>query len=168
MPGRRNARLFQHVEDPTRLFYVAEWDSREAFEAYRLSAPMPGRPDQFQAHPVCRAYRRLALFERVMTEVQSAHATIVEGAAETHAVRRSLALAYHRASARGQSGLVVLMMHEGIDDPATLLIVSGWQSADRSGTLEPHADRALVDQLQAAGGSVQQFVGRTRAETAGS
>jgi quinol monooxygenase YgiN len=163
--GRHSARLFQRIDDPAHLFYVGEWESREAFEAYRVRAPMPGRPDQFQARPICRLYRRLALFERVMIDIQAAHASIVDGPAETHDVRRNLALAYHRASARGRPGLVTLTIHEALDRPAGLLILSGWEIADAQAPPEIRADQALVEQLQVAGGSVQQFVGRTLIET---
>jgi quinol monooxygenase YgiN len=165
--GRRVARLYQHVDDPARLLYLAEWDSREAFEAYRQTAPMPGTPDQFQVLPVCRFYHRLALFERMLSPVQVAYADVVDGPAQTHAVRRDLALAYHRANVRDRSSLALLMIHETADDPTGLLIISGWDATmplQRSGT-DP--DLALIQQLAATGATVEQFVGRAVAETSG-
>jgi len=61
------------------------------------------------------------LFERVLTPVHLAYADIVDGPAASHAARRDLALAYHRATLRQGSSLVLLMLHEAIDDPAGLL-----------------------------------------------
>ena len=164
--GRRHARLYQHLEDPTRLLYVAEWESREAFDAYRLTAPMPGQPEQFVAMPVCRIYRRLALFEHVLTPVHIAYADTVEGPAETHAARRDLLLAYYRASVRDRRGLVLLMTNEHIDQPPELLVVSAWQSPPAASAPELPGGEHLLDQLRAAGGTVNRFVGRQLVDTA--
>jgi quinol monooxygenase YgiN len=165
--GRRFARLYQHVDDPTRLLYVGEWDSREAFEAYCANARQPGRVDQFQQPPLCRVYRRLALFERMLTPVGLAYADIVDGPPESHAARRDLALAYHRTSLRSHTSLALLMIHEAVDDPAGLLIVSGWQSDAPLSQATPSPDDRLIGQLRDTGATVGQFVGRTLAEAHG-
>ena len=124
--GRRFARLFQHVDDPSWLLYVGEWESREAFEAYRTMASMPGRPEQYQRVPASRLYRRLTLFERVLGPVGIARAEIVDGPVESHAARRDLARDFHRLGPSNDASLVLLMLHESIEAPSGLLMVSGW------------------------------------------
>jgi quinol monooxygenase YgiN len=165
--GRRFARLYQRVDDPARLLYVGEWESRAAFETYRASARQPGTPEQHQQPPILRAYRRLALFERMLSSVGLAYAAIADGPPASHAARRDLALAYHRASLRGHAGLVLLMIHEAIDDPSGLLIVSGWQPDAPLTQATPSPDDGLIEQLRATGATVEQFVGRTLAEAPG-
>lgn len=165
--GRRIARLYQHVDDPAWLLYLADWDSREAFEAYRQIAPMPGSPDQFQQAPSCRFYRRLALFERVLTPVSAIGVAIVGGPAQMHAARRDLALAYHRSGGRDRSGLVLLQVHEAVDAVPGLLLISGWQTIQQLQQADQAAGRMLLDQLAANGGTLRRFVGRVLAEATG-
>ena len=165
--GRRFARLYQHVDDPTWLLYLAEWSSQEAFEAYRQTAPMPGTPDQLQQLPAFRFYRRLALFERVLAPVPVVHVAIVDGAAETQAARRDLALAYHRSGVRDRPELVLLQVHEAIDGAPGLLVISGWEASAPLAQASQDLERALLDQLVASGGTARQFVGRVVAEAAG-
>jgi quinol monooxygenase YgiN len=166
--GRRLARLYQHVDDPTWLLYVGEWESREAFEAYRAAAPQPGSLDQYQQPPTCRVFRRLALFERMLTPAWLAYADIVTGPLASHAARRDLALAYHRASQRGQTDLALLTIYEGVDGPGGLAIVSGWQAATPLSGRSAAPEQALIEQFRATGATVEQFVGLALAETAGS
>jgi quinol monooxygenase YgiN len=165
--GRRLARLYQRVDDPARLLYLAEWSSREAFEAYRRPAPTTGTPDPIERLPACRLYQRLALFERVLTPVPIVHATIVEGAAETHTARRDVALAYHRSGVRGRTELVLLQVHEAIDGVPGLLIVSGWEGIAPLPRAGQDLEQALLDQLAASGGTTQRFVGRALVESTG-
>ena len=159
----RVVRLYQHVDDPARLLYLAEWDSREAFEAYRQSTPMPG----FQQSAVYRFYRRLALFERVLTAVPIIAADIVDGPAETHAARQDLALAYHRSEVRDRSGLVLLHVHTALDPPPGLLVISGWETTTQLQQADQGAERTMLDRLVATGGTARRFVGRALIETTG-
>jgi quinol monooxygenase YgiN len=169
--GRRSARLFQRVDDPAWLLCVGEWDSRAAFDAHRPTASMPGTPDQPETLPSCRCYRRLTLFERVLTPIQLARVDVVAGPAESHAARRDLVLAHQRASRYGDPEPVLLATHEAIDAPCGLLIIRGWEvgSAPESPEwTDPGAERALLDRLVATGAAVQRFVGRPVAEAFGS
>ena len=154
------------MDDPAWLLYLAEWSSRDAFEAYRQTAPMPGTPEQFEEHPTIRFYRRLALFERVLTPVSVVHADSVDGPTASHAVRRDLALAYHRSSVRGRPGLVLLQVHEALDSASGLLILSGWEAASPLQQADQDLERTMLDQLPASGGTVRQFVGRALIEAA--
>jgi hypothetical protein len=165
--GRRLARLYQHVDDPTRLLYVGEWDSREVFERYWAGTSRPSTPDRYQRPPTIRMFRRLALFERMLTPVGLAYADIVDGPAASHTARRDLALAYHRASLHGLSSLALLMIHDAVDDPPGLLIVTGWQSDAPLGQGASSPDNRLAEQLRGTGATVEQFVGRPLAEAPG-
>ena len=156
----RIVRLYHHVDDPTWLLYIAEWSSREAFDAYRQGAPMPGTPDQLQQLPLWRFYRRLALFERVMTAVPIISFGIVEGQPVTHAARRDLALAYHRSGVRGRPGLVLLHVHEALEPASGLLIVSGWEATTQVEQGAQGPERTMLDQLAANGDTSQRFLGR--------
>jgi len=166
--GRRVARLYQHVDDPTWLLSLAEWSSREAFEAYRRSAPVPGTPDQLQRLPSCRTYRRLTLFERVLTAVASVQVAIVDGPAETQAVRRDLALAYQRPDVRGRPEPALLQVHEALDGGPGLLVIAGWGAGDPLLQAGRDLERVLLDRLLASGGTALRFVGRVLAETSAS
>ena len=161
----RIVRLYQHVDDPTWLLYLAEWSSREAFDAHRQGAPMPGTPDQLQQLPVWRFYRRLALFERVMAAVPIVCADIGDGPPETHAARRDTALAYHRSGVRGRSGLVLLHVHEALAPASGLLIATGWETTTQAQQADQGPERTTLDQLDANGGTSRRFLGRALLET---
>jgi hypothetical protein len=59
------------------------------------------------------------------------------------------------------------MIHESIDDPPGLLIISGWQPDAPLAQATPSPDDGLIQQLRATGATVKQFVGRTLAEAPG-
>jgi quinol monooxygenase YgiN len=164
--GRRHARLYQQLDDPNCLLYVGEWESRSAFETYRATAPIPGRSEQFQHLPTFRYYRRIALFEHVLSVVDVAYVDVVHGPPDTHVARRDLALSFHRTEARRQTGLVLLMTSEHVEEPHDLLLVSGWRSPSPGSQPAPSPDQALIDQLRADGGAVNRFIGRQLIETA--
>ena len=163
--GRRFARLFQHFDDPTRLLYIAEWESSEACNAYAQTMPMPGTPDQYVQLPTLRYYRSLTSFERMLVPIGVASAVIVEGPADTHLTRRELGLAYHHIVVHQRRGLILLALYEAIAAPPGLLILAGWESMDAFQTAYDSEGPKLVDQLVAAGGVAQRFLGRVRAET---
>ena len=166
--GRRVARLYQHVDDPTWLLSLAEWSSREAFEAYRRSSPMPGTPDQPQRPPSCRTDRRLTLFERVLTPVATVQVAIVDGPAETQAARRDLVLAYHRSDVRGRPEPALLQVDEALDGGPGLLVIAGWAAGGPLPPAGQDLERVLLDRLLASGGTAQRFVGRVLAEASAS
>ena len=163
--GRRFARLFQHVDDPTWLLYLAEWSSRETFEAYRQSAPMPGTPDEFQSLPVCRYFQRLALFERALVPFSVMYVDIASGPAVTHAARRDRALAYLRSPVRTVPGLSLVQIHEAVTDTPALAILTGWDTASPAVREERGQEQALLDAFGAHGGTVERFIGRKIVET---
>jgi quinol monooxygenase YgiN len=165
--GRRFARLFQHGDDPAWLLYLAEWTSREAYDAYRQTAPMPGLLDRFQQPPSARFYRRLALFERVLTPVARVSVDIVGGPAASHPIRRDLALTYYRSNAHAQPDLVLLQVHDALDAEPSLLIVTGWGTAHPSLADARAIEQTLLDRLIANGGTVRRFVGHAVVETPG-
>lgn len=165
--GRRFARLFQHGDDPAWLLYLAEWTSREAYDAYRQAAPMPGLPDRFQQPPSTRFYQRLALFERVLTPVARVSVDLVDGPAASHPIRRDQALTYHRSNAHAQPELVLLQVHEALDAEPSLLIVTGWGTAHPSQQHGQTIEQELLDRLIANGGTVRRFVGQAVVESPG-
>jgi hypothetical protein len=118
---------------------------------------MPGSADQYRQPPACRFYRRLALFERVLVPIEQAYAIVVDGPARSHLERRDLALSYHRASLQGQPDLVLLTIHETVDTPPGLLLLTGWRSAGVVEIAEPA--RVLIEQLRATGATVEELVG---------
>jgi quinol monooxygenase YgiN len=160
VPGRRHARILQHLDDPNYLLYVAEWESRKAFDAYRDTAAVPERTDQFQQLPTFRHYQRIALFEHVFATFDIVCVDRVQGPADTHAARRALALHYHRCEARQQAGLVLLVTNERAEDPQELLLVSGWRAPSPDGHPGQLPDHHLLGQLRATGGVVNRFIGR--------
>jgi quinol monooxygenase YgiN len=165
--GRRIARLFQHEDDPARLLYLAEWTSREAYDAYRQTAPMSGLPDRFQQPLSTRFYQRLALFERVLTPVARVSVDLVDGPAASHPIRRDRALIYHRSNAHTQPELVLLQVHEALDAEPSLLIVTGWGTAQPNFADARTIEQSLLDWLMANDGTVRRFVGHTVVETPG-
>jgi quinol monooxygenase YgiN len=165
--GRRVARLFQHGDDPAWLLYLAEWASREAYDAYHQTTPLPGLLDRFQQPPSTRFYQRLALFERVLTPVARVSVDLVDGPAASHPIRRDQALTYHRSNAHAQQELVLLQVHEALDAEPSLLIVTGWDTAHPNLADAPTIEQALLDRLIANGGTVRRFVGHAVVETPG-
>lgn len=163
--GRGTARLFQHLDDSTRLLYVADWESPDAYEAYARSAPRPGTPDQHLAPPTRRYYRRLVSFERMLAPIGVASAVIIDGPPETHLDRREHGLTYHRIVVAQRRGLVLLTLFEAVQDPPGLLMLAGWESMRAFEDAFQNATPKLVDQLVEAGGEARRFLGHVRADT---
>jgi len=163
--GRRFARLFQGLEDPTRLLYVADWESPEAYDAYARGMPMPGRPEQYVQPPTRRYFRSLTAFERVLAPIGVASAVIVDGPAETHVFRRDLGLAFQQVVIHDRPGLVLLTLYEAVEPPAGLLMLAGWESVQAFEEAFATAQPKLVDQLVQAGGVARRFLGRVFAES---
>jgi len=163
--GRRFARLFQHLDDPTRLLYVAEWESREAHEAVTRTMSLPGTPDQFVCPPTFRYFQPLTSFERMLVPIGIASAVIVDGPAETHVARRAQGLAYHQIAVKQRRGLVLLALHEAVDSPPGLLMLVGWVSLAAFRQAYEAAGPKLVDQLIGDDAVAHRFLGTIRAET---
>lgn len=163
--GRRHARLVQHLHEPTRLLYLAEWESPEAFHAYRATAPHPGRADQLLRPPRFRFFRRLTLFEHVFAPIDLVCVCFVWGTPELHGHLREAVRHLHPGAGERFPGLVSLLTGERDDQPAELLVASCWQerattSAADAATLDPQPDAQLLAPLLAAGGTCDRFVAR--------
>lgn len=163
--GRHYARLYQHLDDSTRLLYVAEWESEAAFNAYRATEPYPSHREQLQSVPSIRFYRRLANFERVSLRADLACVCFVSGPPEQHDAIREAALQLHHGAARREPGLVSLVTSERDEQPASLVIASEWQRGSPVGSQhhiqDAHApDEQLLAPLLAAGATLDRFVAR--------
>jgi hypothetical protein len=93
------------------------------------------------------------------------HLSIVDGPAASHAIRRELALAYHRSAATAGPDLVLLQVHETVERDPSLLVVTGWEALAPSHPPAHRAAQELHGRLVAAGGTARQFVGQAVAET---
>lgn len=166
-PGRQAARVFQRLNEPTTLLSLAEWDSQDAFEAYRASPAFDETTEDIGPPPTLDYLRRLYLFERMNERAAVvASATITVDAAQEANVYGYLMGSAQRAMV-GRPGLVSREVYQrtGTELPrACFLVVHSWRTlAD----LE-HFRNSDVSQFEASltrwGAVVTRFTGEIAAE----
>ncbi len=158
-PGRRRAHVFQRLGDPADLLGCIEWESREAYDAYRQTPVHREILDQLAAPAHARYCERLSAYERMLERSEvAACATIRLGAADPRAVEHFL-LQEGRAEVIAAAGLVGRDVYRTLKRPPTYVVVHLWRRLTdleefrRDGAMRK--ERALT----ALGATVEWFTG---------
>ncbi|MCC7371175.1 MAG: antibiotic biosynthesis monooxygenase [Chloroflexi bacterium] len=163
-PARRRVHVFQALDDPQSMLYVAEWSSRPAFEAYRDQ----GDPDTFEAvlrdREAVNICERLMFFGNYAYRAQVTRCIVVDLPAGAAADVQQVLLPNGRWAMHGSAGLVRYTVYREITHARRYVIVHGWQS---TADLEAQSPRRAALEAALAGFSVtlRQFVGHEYAST---
>lgn len=163
-PGRRFARLFEHLHDRSRLFAFEEWLSRADFErheqspAYVEAVSASGPPPQYEEMGRLQHYRHMprrpAALACTAISTPADHASDVE----------SYICDEERGDALIAEGLVLRAVYRVAKSPGRLLVLHGWQSLDHLERYLGGSALTTAATLAQHGAAVDQFAGRVAAE----
>jgi quinol monooxygenase YgiN len=162
--ARREAHVFQAIDDPGTLLYVGEWADRAAFELHRGDRG-PGAVEEAVRdggeYVVCE---RLVFFGRFAYRAQVVACGIVEAPLESAEAVRQLVVPSGRWTIHGWPGLVHYTVFREITHNHRYVVVHGWQSeAALRAFREARGEfREVLDRI---GATLIQFTGRERAST---
>lgn len=168
VPGRRSVHLLQGVDEPAALLFVAEWDSREAYEARLESIDVDARVAALLAGPPQRYFfRPLLTLEIEGRPLQVATAALVETRPPVRqAVHRYLLKEASRA-VRSRPGFAQRRLYVGWDNPDFLLLLTTWDSLAALESFVTDIGGDLTNTLRGLGATVQRFVGHLQAGVTG-
>jgi quinol monooxygenase YgiN len=158
----RSARLFQALGDPSHLLYVAEWDSREAFEAHARhvrTAALDALAVESEGPYYCR---ELYSYEDMARRAEVVACAIGEAPPESAAAMRALASDLGRTASQ-VPGLIFYRLAEDVERPGRLVILHGWDSEASLARARGPAGRSVQQQLRALGARVTVSLSRARA-----
>jgi quinol monooxygenase YgiN len=162
--ARREAHVFQAIDDPGTLLYVGEWADRAAFELHRGDRG-PGAVEEAVRdggeYVVCE---RLVFFGRFAYRAQVVACGIIEAPLESAEAVRQLVVPSGRWTIHGWPGLVHYTVFREITHDHRYVVVHGWQSeAALRAFREARGEfREVLDRI---GATLIQFTGRERAST---
>lgn len=160
--GCRYARLFQTLGDPDQFLYVAEWDSREAFErgGRQLRTPaLDALMLRFEGPHYCR---ELYSYENMARRPEIVACAIGEAPAAAADATRELAIQLGREASQAP-GLVLYRVAEDVARAGRIVVLHGWDSLAALELARGDAGAPVQERLRALGVAVTVSVGRTRA-----
>lgn len=163
-PARREAHVFQAIDDPGTLLYVGEWADRAAFELHR-GQNGPGAVEEAVRdggeYVICE---RLVFFGRFAYRAQVVACGVVEAPFEVAETVRELVVPSGRWTVHGWPGLVHYTVFRELTHNRRYVVVHGWQS-DAALREFREARSEFRKQLNQIGATLIQFTGRERAST---
>jgi quinol monooxygenase YgiN len=163
-PGRRFARLFQHLDDPSRLLAMEEWQNQAEFDRHADGSAYADALAACGPAPVADALERLQHY-RHMPHSPSALACVTLAAPEDRApeVERFIC-DVQRREALVAAGLVLRAVYRVVGAPGRLLVLHGWRTLDDLDRYYATSARGLAEMLEANGATSEQFTGQMAAE----
>lgn len=162
--ARRNAQVFQAVDDAGLLLYVGEWSDRGAFERYRGEAA-PGTVEaavrDVGEYLICQ---RTLFFGNYAYRAAITGCGIIEAPPEAGDAVRELLLPDGRWFMHGSPGLVHYAVYREVTHNHRYVFVHGWRSEEAVVAL---IERSVGAQqaLARVGATAVRFVGHERATT---
>jgi quinol monooxygenase YgiN len=162
--ARREAHIFQAIDDPCILLYVGEWADRAAFELHR-GENGPGVIEKAVReggeYVICE---RLVFFGRFAYRAQVVACGIIEAPPDASEAVRRLVVPSGKWTVHGWPGLVHYTVFREITHEHRYVVVHGWQSdADLQAFRASRGElRASLDRI---GATLIQFTGRERASS---
>ena len=126
--GRRTGWLFRRLDDVQALWYVGDWDSREAYE----TRPRAASADALDARCVGEAVRsyftQFWLCWNMSSRTIVRDGTLVQAPSGADLAVRSFLQEEAGEKLRTASGLVECTLYQGLDQADHFLILRGWAS----------------------------------------
>ncbi len=162
--ARREARIFQAVDEPGTLLYVGEWADRAAFELHRRDNGPGAVEDAVREGGEYVICERLVFFGRFAYRAQVVACGIVEAPPDASETVRQLVVPSGRWTIHGWPGLVHYTVFREITHSHRYVVVHGWQS-DAALKAFREARSEFRETLDRIGATLIQFTGRERAST---
>jgi quinol monooxygenase YgiN len=163
-PGRRFARIFQHVQEPTRLLEIEEWQQADDF---RRHVEAPNRTELLGA---CAVPPRTSALERLqhyrhMPHQPTALSCAIISAAPDHAddIERFIC-DEQRREALVADGLVLRAVYRLDGVAGQLLVLHAWRTRADLDAYDATGERMHVGVLAHAGATTELFTGEIVAQ----
>jgi len=164
-PARREAHVFQAIDDPGLLLYVAEWSDRVAFELYRGQSG----PETIEAaisaageYIICE---RLVFYGNFAYRANIVACGIVDAPAEASEAVREVLLPGGRWEIHGWPGLVHYTAFRETSRTHRYVVVHGWKSEAALRGSREATRPAASEQFRKVGATLIQFTGRELSST---
>jgi quinol monooxygenase YgiN len=163
-PGRRFARLFEHLTDRTRLLAMEEWQSPADFERHQRS---PGYVEAIEASglaPTFDVLERVQHYRHMPHSPSALACTAISMAPDRATEVEELICDEERRDALVAGGLVPRAVYRVVGSAGRLLVLHGWRSIDHLERYLGGSAVATAATLAARGATLDQFAGRMAAE----
>ena len=163
-PGRKFARLFEHLDDQTRLLAMEEWQSQTDFERHDGSASYVGAIQASGPAPRVDVLERLQHYRHMPHSPSTLACTAISMPADRAEQVEAFICDEERRDALVAAGLVLRAVYRVVGSPGRLLVLHGWRSMEQ---LERYLNGSAI--LTAAtlaehGAMMDQFAGQIAAE----
>ena len=163
-PGRKFARLFEHLNDETHLLAMEEWQSQPDFERHERSSPHLEALAASGPPPRVEALERLQHYRHMPHRPSALACTAISTPSDHAASVESFICDDERREALVAAGLVLRAVYRVVGISGRLLVLHGWKSvADLERYLDGPA-LATASALAAHGATLDQFTGQVAAE----
>ena len=158
-PGRRNARVFQRLNEPTRLLAIGEWASQAAYESLRQSPELVRRTATCGPPPTIEYLERLHLFARFNERPAIVACVTIDATADRSGEAEAFMRGPSQREVVTQPGLVSRELYRSTAPATRLLSVHGWRSLDDLERFRTTVEPRLDSELHARGATVSRFTG---------
>lgn len=165
-PGRRNARVFQRLNEQTRLLAVAEWESQAAYESLRQSPDFVRITATCGPPPTIEYLERLHLFSRVNERPAVVACATVDAAAGRVADVEAFLRGPSQREVVSSPGLVARELYRSTGALTRVLSVHSWRSLADLERFRTTVEPRLESALQGLGATVSRFTGEIAVEYA--
>jgi len=163
-PGRRFARLFEHLTDETRLLAFEEWQTPTDFERHQCS------PGYVEAIEVSGPAPRFDVLERLQHYRHMPHSpsalacTAISTPPDRAGEVEEFICDEERRDALVAGGLVLRAVYRVVGSANRLLVLHGWRSMEQLERYLSGSAVATTATLAARGATPDQFAGKIAAE----
>jgi quinol monooxygenase YgiN len=162
-PGRRSARVFQRLNDPTRLLTIGEWENQAAYLSLRQSPDFEETVATCGPPPTIEYLERLHLFHRMSQRPAVVTCSTIDAPIER--------MAQVEACVRGplhdptmNPGLISSELYRPLGNPRRLVVVHSWRALADLERFRATDSPGLEHELTRLGGTVARFTGEIAAE----
>ena len=163
--ARREAHVFQAIDDPSMLLYVAEWSDRVAFEIYRGQSGANTVEAAISAAGEYLICERLVFFGNFAYRAHIVGCVIVDAPADASESVRNVLLPGGRWTIHGWPGLVHYTVFREHAGARRYVVVHGWQSEAALLAFREARVEAGPAAFGRVGARLIQFTGHERAST---
>jgi quinol monooxygenase YgiN len=163
-PGRRFARLFEHLSDETRLLAMEEWLSPTDFERHLVS---PAHVEAIEASgpaPRFDVLERLQHYRHMPHSPSALACTAISMPPDRASAVEEFICDEERRDALVAGGLVLRAVYRVVGSANRLLVLHGWRSMDHLERYLSGSAVATAAILAARGATLDQFAGQIAAE----
>jgi quinol monooxygenase YgiN len=163
-PGRKFARLFEHLTDDTRLLAMEEWQGPTDFERHAQAPAYVAAIASSGPAPRVEALERLQHYRHMPHSPAALACTAISTPSERAGDVEAFICDDERRDALVAGGLVLRAVYRVVGSADRLLVLHGWRSMEHLERYLSGSAVATAATLAARGATLDQFAGRIAAE----